>query len=177
MESEFEMKVFYDQTALKEGKIEKNSYPSDETPGQSQHSQGPEDVMEEEESILWTILIGILKIILEILFWFWCASWQNLTFATAFFPFRSNKLIYFFCQSFDRGLEMLCLNFCLNIAWRLNHSIRIMLISAIFFLICHLIWLTFIICISTQPIALDMLNTRFFLLTWFFLFWHFIDWV
>uniref|UniRef100_A0A9J7ZKF7 Uncharacterized protein n=2 Tax=Cyprinus carpio TaxID=7962 RepID=A0A9J7ZKF7_CYPCA len=68
MESEFEMKVFYDQTALTEEEIEKNSYPSDETPGQSQHSQGPADVMEEEESILWTILIGILKIILEILF-------------------------------------------------------------------------------------------------------------
>lgn len=65
-ESEFEMKVFYDQTALKD-EMEKNSYPSNETPGQSQHSQGPEDVMEEEESILWTILIGILKIILEIL--------------------------------------------------------------------------------------------------------------
>ncbi len=55
------------QMARTEEEIEKNSY-SDETPGQSQHSQGPADVMEEEESILWTILIGILKIILEILF-------------------------------------------------------------------------------------------------------------
>ncbi|XP_056590202.1 UPF0669 protein C6orf120 homolog [Triplophysa dalaica] len=68
MESEFEMKVFYDQTALTADEIEKNSYSSDETPGQSQHTQGPEEVMDEEESILWTILIGILKIILEILF-------------------------------------------------------------------------------------------------------------
>lgn len=68
MESEFEMKVFYDQTALTADEIEKNSYFSDETPGQSQHTQGPEEVMDEEESILWTILIGILKIILEILF-------------------------------------------------------------------------------------------------------------
>ncbi len=67
MESEFEMKVFHDQMARTEEEIEKNSY-SDETPGRSQHSQGPADVMEEEESILWTILIGILKIILEILF-------------------------------------------------------------------------------------------------------------
>ncbi|XP_052424881.1 UPF0669 protein C6orf120 homolog [Carassius gibelio] len=68
MESEFEMKVFYDQTVLTEEETEKNSYSSGETPAQSQHSQGPTDVMEEEESILWTILIGILKIILEILF-------------------------------------------------------------------------------------------------------------
>ncbi|XP_059384741.1 UPF0669 protein C6orf120 homolog [Carassius carassius] len=68
MESEFEMRVFYDQMALTEEEVEKNLYSSDETPGQSQHSQGPEDGTEEEESILWTILIGILKIILEILF-------------------------------------------------------------------------------------------------------------
>ncbi|XP_056324741.1 UPF0669 protein C6orf120 homolog [Danio aesculapii] len=68
MESEFEMKVFYDQKALAESEIEKNSYSSDETPGQPRQSQGPEDTEEEEESILWTILIGILKIILEILF-------------------------------------------------------------------------------------------------------------
>ncbi|NP_991210.1 UPF0669 protein C6orf120 homolog precursor [Danio rerio] len=68
MESEFEMKVFYDQKALAEIEIEKNSYSSDETPGQPRQSQGPEDTEEEEESILWTILIGILKIILEILF-------------------------------------------------------------------------------------------------------------
>ncbi|XP_051956864.1 UPF0669 protein C6orf120 homolog [Xyrauchen texanus] len=67
MESEFEMKVFYDQTALRDD-TEKNSYSSDETSGQSKHSQGPEEVMEEDESILWTILIGILKIVIEILF-------------------------------------------------------------------------------------------------------------
>ncbi|XP_051967053.1 UPF0669 protein C6orf120 homolog [Xyrauchen texanus] len=68
LESEFEMKVFYDQTALTEDVVEKNSYSSDETPGQSRHTQGTEEVMEEEESILWTILIGVLKIVIEILF-------------------------------------------------------------------------------------------------------------
>ncbi|TRY88121.1 hypothetical protein DNTS_031501 [Danionella cerebrum] len=68
MESEFEMKVFYDQTALTENEMEKNSYSADETPGQPRQSPGPGDDSEEEDSILWTIVIGILKIILEILF-------------------------------------------------------------------------------------------------------------
>ncbi|XP_017572162.1 UPF0669 protein C6orf120 homolog [Pygocentrus nattereri] len=69
MESEFEMKVYYDQTALTDDPFSKDSYFSEESHGQPKHpQQDPEEETEEEESILWTILIGILKIILEILF-------------------------------------------------------------------------------------------------------------
>lgn len=70
-ESEFEMKVFYDQTALAEDPFERDAYFSEEGHyGQPRYPQGggEEDFEEEEESIFWTILIGILKIILEILF-------------------------------------------------------------------------------------------------------------
>ncbi|XP_028827039.1 UPF0669 protein C6orf120 homolog [Denticeps clupeoides] len=70
-ESEFEMKVFYDQTALPEDPFERNAYPSEKGPqGKPRYHQGggDEDFEDEEESIFWTILIGILKIILEILF-------------------------------------------------------------------------------------------------------------
>ncbi|XP_062869113.1 UPF0669 protein C6orf120 homolog isoform X2 [Trichomycterus rosablanca] len=67
MESEFEMKVFYDQTALTEDLFQRES--QDEAPEQPKYrQQGTEDDQEEEEPIVWTILIGILKIILEILF-------------------------------------------------------------------------------------------------------------
>uniref|UniRef100_A0A4W4G118 CF120 protein n=1 Tax=Electrophorus electricus TaxID=8005 RepID=A0A4W4G118_ELEEL len=69
LESEFEMKVFYDQTALAEDLFHKEFYSSEDSPGQPKYpQQGPEEALEEEESIFWTILIGILKIILEILF-------------------------------------------------------------------------------------------------------------
>ncbi|XP_036805481.1 UPF0669 protein C6orf120 homolog [Oncorhynchus mykiss] len=64
-ESEFEMRVFYDQTSLQDP-FDKRSYPSEEEGGKQRYA--PEDDFEEEESIFWTILIGILKIILEILF-------------------------------------------------------------------------------------------------------------
>ncbi|XP_061840583.1 UPF0669 protein C6orf120 homolog [Nerophis lumbriciformis] len=61
-ESEFEMRVFYDQTPAadpfdSEGtrKLKKPAEPSGED-------------LEEDESIFWTVLIGLLKIILEMLF-------------------------------------------------------------------------------------------------------------
>ncbi|CDQ70891.1 unnamed protein product [Oncorhynchus mykiss] len=66
-ESEFEMRVFYDQTSLQDP-FDKRSYPSEEDRGKQKYSPAPEDDFQEEESIFWTILIGILKIILEILF-------------------------------------------------------------------------------------------------------------
>ncbi|XP_063054786.1 UPF0669 protein C6orf120 homolog [Engraulis encrasicolus] len=80
-ESEFEMKVFYDQAALADDPFQRDAYPSEEG-GQYPHrggggaggggggggGGGDGDYEEEEESIFWTILIGILKIILEILF-------------------------------------------------------------------------------------------------------------
>nr|XP_023677339.1 UPF0669 protein C6orf120 homolog [Paramormyrops kingsleyae] len=66
-ESEFEMKVFYDQV-VPEDPFHKGSYFSEEVNKQEKNIHVPEDGFQEEESILWTILIGILKIILEILF-------------------------------------------------------------------------------------------------------------
>ncbi|KAJ8364967.1 hypothetical protein SKAU_G00137980 [Synaphobranchus kaupii] len=66
-ESEFEMKVFYDQTIL-EDPFDKSSYFSEEGDKQKRHPQVSGEEYQEEESILWTILIGILKIVLEILF-------------------------------------------------------------------------------------------------------------
>lgn len=66
-ESEFEMKVFYDQT-IPEDPFDKSSYPSDDGGKQKRHPQVSDEDYQEDESILWTILIGILKIVLEILF-------------------------------------------------------------------------------------------------------------
>lgn len=69
LESEFEMKVYYDQTAFTEDPFQKDSYSSEESHRKPRYPQhDAEEDVEEEESILWTILIGILKIILEILF-------------------------------------------------------------------------------------------------------------
>ncbi|TNM85712.1 UPF0669 protein C6orf120 homolog [Takifugu flavidus] len=65
-ESEFEMRVFYDQT-VPQDPFDKGSYTSED--GQpSKSPQAADGDIQEEESILWTILIGLLKIILEILF-------------------------------------------------------------------------------------------------------------
>lgn len=67
-ESEFEMRVFYDQTVLQDP-FEKGSDTSEDGLKQKKSSQtAKKEDFQEEESILWTILIGILKIILEILF-------------------------------------------------------------------------------------------------------------
>ncbi|KAF4083425.1 hypothetical protein AMELA_G00141080 [Ameiurus melas] len=69
LESEFEMRVFYDQTALTEDLFLKDSYSPEESHEQPKYPQtGTGEEFEEDEPILWTILIGILKIILEILF-------------------------------------------------------------------------------------------------------------
>lgn len=64
LESEFEMHVFYDQT-VPQDPFDKGS--EDGRP-QSRSTHSAEDDEQEEESIFWTILIGLLKIILEILF-------------------------------------------------------------------------------------------------------------
>ncbi|XP_018604868.1 UPF0669 protein C6orf120 homolog [Scleropages formosus] len=65
-ESEFEMKVFYDQS-VPEDPFDRGSYFSEETNKQEKQPQIT-DEFHEDESILSTVLIGILKIILEILF-------------------------------------------------------------------------------------------------------------
>lgn len=64
-ESEFEIRVFYDQTPPQDP-FEKGFYASDGH-GDKKPAQTADD-FQEEESIFWTILIGLLKIILEILF-------------------------------------------------------------------------------------------------------------
>ncbi|KAF7213334.1 UPF0669 protein C6orf120 homolog [Nothobranchius furzeri] len=66
-ESEFEMRVFYDQT-VPQDPFEKGSYSSERERGERKAARAAEDDFQEEESIFWTILIGLLKIILEILF-------------------------------------------------------------------------------------------------------------
>ncbi|XP_034544238.1 UPF0669 protein C6orf120 homolog [Notolabrus celidotus] len=66
-ESEFEMRVFYDQTVLQDP-FHKGSYNSEDGHKSKKSPQAAEDDFQEEESIFWTILIGLLKIILEILF-------------------------------------------------------------------------------------------------------------
>nr|XP_019967451.1 PREDICTED: UPF0669 protein C6orf120 homolog [Paralichthys olivaceus] len=62
-ESEFEMRVFYDQTVPQNpfdaGLLSKDGH---------EQEQSPQAADEKEGSIVWTILIGLLKIILEILF-------------------------------------------------------------------------------------------------------------
>ncbi|CAG5946137.1 unnamed protein product [Menidia menidia] len=66
-ESEFEMRVFYDQS-VQQDPFEKDRYASEDEHRQRRSTQAEEDDFQEEESIFWTILIGLLKIILEILF-------------------------------------------------------------------------------------------------------------
>lgn len=66
-ESEFEMRVFYDHNAPPDP-FDKSLYTSEDRHGPQKYHQAPEEEFQEEESIFWTILIGLLKIILEILF-------------------------------------------------------------------------------------------------------------
>ncbi|XP_029284227.1 UPF0669 protein C6orf120 homolog [Cottoperca gobio] len=66
-ESEFEMRVFYDQVVPLDP-FEKGSYTSENGHQKKKSPQAAEEDFQEEESIFWTILIGLLKIILEILF-------------------------------------------------------------------------------------------------------------
>ncbi|XP_008587401.1 PREDICTED: UPF0669 protein C6orf120 homolog [Galeopterus variegatus] len=66
-ESEFEMKVYYDTTA-EQYPFGETAYSSDGADTSQKHAYTPEDASQEEESVLWTILISILKLVLEILF-------------------------------------------------------------------------------------------------------------
>ncbi|XP_038160786.1 UPF0669 protein C6orf120 homolog [Cyprinodon tularosa] len=65
-ESKFEIRVFYDQ-AVPQDPFESGSYSSEGGHAEKKSAQAGDD-FQEEESIFWTILIGLLKIILEILF-------------------------------------------------------------------------------------------------------------
>lgn len=66
-ESEFEMRVFYDQTVPPDP-FDKGSYNPEEGNQKSRSPQAADEDVQEDDSILWTVLIGLLKIILEILF-------------------------------------------------------------------------------------------------------------
>ncbi|KAM9156179.1 UPF0669 protein C6orf120 homolog isoform 2-T2 [Pangshura tecta] len=66
-ESEFEMKVYYDRTIV-DYPFGEASYNPEEMEASQKRTHSPEDQSQDEESIFWTILIGILKLILEILF-------------------------------------------------------------------------------------------------------------
>ncbi|XP_015713467.1 UPF0669 protein C6orf120 homolog [Coturnix japonica] len=66
-ESEFEMKVYYDRTVV-QYPFGEASYNPEEMEANQKYSHSNEDESQDEESVFWTILIGILKLILEILF-------------------------------------------------------------------------------------------------------------
>lgn len=62
-DSEFEMKVYLDTTApLNDGSSVDGAGPG------AEYAQDPEGAPREEESVLWTVLISLLKLVLEILF-------------------------------------------------------------------------------------------------------------
>lgn len=65
-ESEFEMRVYYDRTT--EPHAFGEAAHADGTEPSRQPADAPEDASPEDESVLWTILISILKLVLEILF-------------------------------------------------------------------------------------------------------------
>lgn len=67
-ESEFEIKVYYDPTIREDPFAEASYDPEQMEANHKQQRQPHVDTSHEEESMLQTILIGILKIILEILF-------------------------------------------------------------------------------------------------------------
>ncbi|XP_078504851.1 UPF0669 protein C6orf120 homolog [Lissotriton helveticus] len=67
IESEFEIKVYHDRT-VQEDPFSEESYDPEERQANQKKRHAPQDAAQEEESILWTILIGILKLVLEILF-------------------------------------------------------------------------------------------------------------
>ncbi|XP_066472655.1 UPF0669 protein C6orf120 homolog [Tiliqua scincoides] len=67
LESEFEMKVYYDQTVV-EYPFSTGSYNPENMEMSQKQFHSTEDESQDEESVFWTILIGILKLILEILF-------------------------------------------------------------------------------------------------------------
>ncbi|XP_004470751.1 UPF0669 protein C6orf120 homolog [Dasypus novemcinctus] len=66
-ESEFEMKVYYDRT-IEQYPLGETAFSSDGADPSQKHAYTPEEASQEEESVLWTILISLLKLVLEILF-------------------------------------------------------------------------------------------------------------
>ncbi|KAM4772288.1 UPF0669 protein C6orf120 homolog [Rhinophrynus dorsalis] len=68
LESEFEIRVYYDRTVREDPFADASYDPEELEVSKKKQRQTSMDSSQEEESVLRTILIGILKIILEILF-------------------------------------------------------------------------------------------------------------
>ncbi|XP_044145976.1 UPF0669 protein C6orf120 homolog isoform X2 [Bufo gargarizans] len=68
LESEFEIKVYYDRTIQEDPFADASYDPELLEASRKPQKQAPQDAPQEEESMIRTILIGILKIVLEILF-------------------------------------------------------------------------------------------------------------
>lgn len=66
-ESDFEMRVYSDRT-VDQYPFGEAAYSADPTGASQNQAYAPEESAQEEESVLWTILISILKLVLEILF-------------------------------------------------------------------------------------------------------------
>ncbi|XP_053153570.1 UPF0669 protein C6orf120 homolog [Hemicordylus capensis] len=66
-ESEFEMKLYFDQTVVAY-QFGGGSYNPEDIEMSRKQFHSTEDESQDEESVFWTILIGILKLILEMLF-------------------------------------------------------------------------------------------------------------
>ncbi|XP_048342859.1 UPF0669 protein C6orf120 homolog [Sphaerodactylus townsendi] len=67
LESEFVMKVYYDKTVA-QYPLDAGSYKSEDMEITMKQLHATEEESQDEESVFWTILITILKIIAEILF-------------------------------------------------------------------------------------------------------------
>ncbi|KAG9483995.1 hypothetical protein GDO78_009744 [Eleutherodactylus coqui] len=68
LDSEFEIKVYYDRTIQEDPFAEASYDPERMEASRKPQTPAAQDASQEEESVLRTILIGILKIVLEILF-------------------------------------------------------------------------------------------------------------
>ncbi|XP_008065684.1 UPF0669 protein C6orf120 homolog, partial [Carlito syrichta] len=67
LESEFEIRVYWD-TAAAQDPFTESAYPVTGAQAGQRLAHAPEDPPREEESVLWTVLISVLKLVLEILF-------------------------------------------------------------------------------------------------------------
>ncbi|XP_054830343.1 UPF0669 protein C6orf120 homolog [Eublepharis macularius] len=67
LESEFEMKVYYDQSVVKYP-LDAGSYNPEDLEVTLKQFHSSEDESQDEESVIFTIILAILKVIIEILF-------------------------------------------------------------------------------------------------------------
>ncbi|XP_063306393.1 UPF0669 protein C6orf120 homolog [Pelobates fuscus] len=67
-ESEFELQIFYDKTIYDDPYADASFDPEDVEASQKKQGKMPQDTSQEEKPVLKDLIIGILKLILEILF-------------------------------------------------------------------------------------------------------------